>query len=128
MDGEPLGLELDALPLSRLRAMFAEGIEARVDLGPRYDDLRAALLELTAWETLRPEMERRKEALITRVQSDGIWARVAATEVPGGLFTAAAGAGWRTINPVTTEYGGAPLFDCVDEIRGLMENWHASDD
>ncbi len=120
VDGLPLGLELDALPLSRLRQMFAEAIEAHVDLEPRRDDLRAALVELIAWETLRPEVERRKRELIALVQRDGLGERIANTEIPDNLFTAAARAGWSTIDPVATSVGGVPLFDCIDEVRDIM--------
>lgn len=120
VDGQPLGLELDALPLSRLRQIFAEAIEAHVDMTPRRDDLRAALVELLAWEVLRPEVERQLAALVALVQRDGLGERIANAEIPGELFSAAARAGWSTIDPVATTFGGAPLFDCIDEVRSVM--------
>lgn len=120
VDGRPLGLELDALPLSRLRGMFAEAIEAHVDLTPRHDDLRLALVELLAWEVLRPEVEQRLAALVALVQHNGLGERIASTEIPAQLFVGAARAGWSTIDPVATTFGGSPLFDCVADIRAAM--------
>ena len=121
VDGRPLGLELDALPLSRLRAMFAAGIEQYIDLAPRRGDLRDSLLELVAWDLLRPDMEERKAAMIAQVKSNGLWERVRLADIPGDLFSEAARMGWRSIDPVATTYGGMPLFDCVDALREAME-------
>ena len=120
VDGRPLGLELDALPLSRLRAMFAAGIERHIDLAPRRADLREAFLELLAWELLRPQVEARKAAMIARVKSNGLWAHIRQTALPGDLFAMAARAGWDSIDPVTNLYGDTFLFDCAAEVRAVM--------
>lgn len=120
VDGRPLGLELDALPLSRLRAMFAEGIERHIDLERRRQDLREAFLELLAWELLRPEVEKRKAAMIAQVKRNGLWAHIQQTDLPGDLFAQGARAGWNAIDPVTTVYGETPLFDCAAEVCAVM--------
>lgn len=124
VDGRPLGLELDALPLSRLRAMFAEGIERHIDLAPRREDLREAFLELLAWELLRPEVEERKAAMIAQVKRNGLWAHIQQTNLPRELFAVAAAAGWQSIDPMTTEYGGKRLFDCAAEVTAAMAEAH----
>lgn len=116
VDGRRLGLELDALPISRLRAMFAEGIERHVDLSLRKADLREAFVELLAWEIVRPYMRERVANMIAQVKTNGLWERIQQSEIPAGLFARAAALGMNSINPLTV-HGGEPLFDCADEIR-----------
>jgi len=101
VDGQPLGLELDALPLSRLRRMFAEGIEARVDMGKRREDLRSAFVELVAAELLAPEYETKRQAMLAAVRSDGLWQAIENTPIPDGLFLQAALEGRNCIDPVS---------------------------
>lgn len=121
VDGRPLGLELDALPLSRLRAMFAAGIERYIDLGPRRADLREAFLELLAWDLLRPQVEAQKAAMVAAVKRNGLWARIQQTALPDNLFRLAAGAGWDAIDPTAAFYAdGRTLFDCAADVRAAM--------
>lgn len=120
VDGQPLGLELDALGLDAVREMFAYGIERHVDLTPRWYDLQAAAVELAVWEVLRPEVERRKAALIAQVESAGVWDRILETDPPDGLFTAAARAGFSSLDPLAQTYRRAPLFDCLDDLRAVL--------
>jgi hypothetical protein len=120
VDGQPLGLELDALPLSRLRRMFAEGIEELVDLDKRRDDLRAAFVDLLACELLTPDFDAQRVALQEAVKSSGLWDVIAGTALPDDVFSLAAVAGWGAVDPVTTTIRGNPLFTCADEVREAM--------
>jgi hypothetical protein len=120
VDGQALGLELDALPLSRLRRMFAEGIEQHIDLERRRDDLRAAFVDLLAWELLQPELDARRRAMMTAITQNGLWAHIQNTAIPGDLFKQAAVAGWNSINPDEVSYRGKALFDCGDRTRAAM--------
>ncbi len=120
IDGRPLGLELDALPLSRLRRMFAEGIERYIDLAPRMADLRAALPELVAWEVLGPEIERRLTTALAAVKGNGLAERIARQELAPGLLQACAAAGWDRIDPLYDRFDGRPLFDCIEDLRAAM--------
>jgi len=117
VDGQPLGLELDALPLSRLRRMFAEGIERVIDLDKRRDDLRAAFLDLLACELLRPDFDARRQALQEAVKSNGLWDIIAGTPIPDSLFRRAAVAGMNSINPLALD-----LFGCAGGVRRLMRD------
>lgn len=116
VDGKPLGIELDALPLSRLRAMFAEGIERHVDLENRRQDLREAYLDLLACEALLPDFAAKRTALIEAVKATPIWDEIEATTIPASLFREAALAGWDSINPVED----VELFGHDDEVREVM--------
>ena len=48
------------------------------------------------------------------------WRRIADTPIPADLFRQAAVAGWDRINPRDILYQGAPLFDCLDDVRAAM--------
>lgn len=120
VDGEPLGLELDALPFSKLRAMFADGIERYVSLGQREDDLRAALLDVLTWDLLRPRFEAMRRAMHQEARSNGAWQAILNTTIPRGLFRAAAVNGWDSINPAEIRIGGEPLFECVSYVRTAL--------
>ncbi|NLH78497.1 MAG: hypothetical protein GX465_15810 [Acidobacteria bacterium] len=120
VDGAPLGLELDALGMRRLRALFAEHIERFVNLEARRQDLREALVDLLAWEIMQPEVDARLAELRRVVKSNGLWRRIADTPIPADLFRQAAVAGWDRINPRDILYQGAPLFDCLDDVRAAM--------
>lgn len=121
VDGQPLGLELDALSLSQLRSMFAIGIEQHVNLEPRRDDLRAAFVDGLAWELLAPQLEARRGAMLAAVRENGLWERIRATAIPPDLFRQAAVLGWDSIDPGRLEVGGEPLFDCAEDVRAAME-------
>ena len=107
VDGQPLGLELDALPLSRLRRMFAEGIEQRVDMGKRREDLRSAFVELIAADLLAPDYEAKRRAMLGAVRSNGLWRAIENTPIPEDLFLQAALEGQNCIDPVSD----TDLFD-----------------
>lgn len=107
VDGQPLGLELDSLPLSRLRRMFAQGIEEHIDLGKRRQDLRDAFIDLMACNLLLPEFEKRRQAMGEAVRANGLWGEIGKAYIPDDIFLEAAikGADW--ITPVQT----LDLFD-----------------
>lgn len=121
VDGQPLGLELDALGFRELRSMFAVGIERYIDLAARRRDLRTAFVELLAWELLAPEVAAKKAAMIAQVESSGLGARIRNTDLPGNLFALAARAGWDSINPTEAFWDdGTMIFDCADDVRKVM--------
>jgi hypothetical protein len=116
VDGKPLGLELDALPLSTLRDMFAVAIERHIDLGKRCDDLKTAYLDLIACELLLPDFNDKRRKLQEAIRQDGLGKQISETRIPGDLFRRAARAGWSDINPLD----GYDPFGCADEIRETM--------
>lgn len=122
VDGQPLGIELDALPFSRLRRMFADGIERHIDIEQRRGDLRAAFVDLLAWDLLLPELDARRQAMTAAIERQGLWRRIVETPIPDGLFKGAAVAGWDSINPSTVLYGDKPLFDCADDTLAVMRD------
>jgi len=127
VDGQPLGLELDALPLSRLRGMFADGITDFVDLDARRTDLYYAFVDKLACELIKPTFDAWRADAIAAVTYGDTWARVIGTDLPDRLFRAAAVAGWGQIDPTSTTWGDdEPLFDCVEEVKAVM--WAALED
>jgi hypothetical protein len=119
VDGRPLGLELDALPLDDLRAMFAIGIEEYVDLWRREEDLRRAFVDLLAWDLLRPELAARLDLARAAIWGNGLGARINQTQLPADLLRQAAVMGLDAIDP-REGLDGQPLFDCVGEVREAM--------
>jgi len=120
VDGEPLGLELDALPLSRLRGMYAEGIERYVDLGARVSDLHEALVDKLACQVLLTNFMSIRAALVSGVKSSGLWETIVNTPLPDRLFWSAARLGWDRIDPTTIMVDGKLLFDCQRDIVKFM--------
>ena len=115
VDGQPLGLELDALPLSRVRLMFAEGTEQWIDLDKRREDIRDAFLDGLACELLRPDFDEKRQELGTGVKNSELWTEILKAPLPDGLFRRAAAQGYHAIDPLVAE-----LFDCEDEVRDAM--------
>ena len=121
VDGQPLGLELDSLPLSRLRRMFADGIERYIDLGKREQDLREAALDLLIWDLLRPRFEAEREAMQQAAKANGAWRAILETEIPRGLFRLAAESGWEAINPLEVKLGNRSLFECAGSVSAVLK-------
>jgi hypothetical protein len=115
VDGQPLGIELDALPLSRLRVMFAEAIRQLVDLEARRDDLRAAYIDLVACELLKPGFDAKWRKMREAVKSSPLWDTITGTPLPDDLFRQAARLGLDSIDPLRHN-----LFKCTDEVRQAM--------
>ena len=117
VNGQPLGLELDALPIDRLRLMFAEGIEGEIDLWQRKQDLTRAAVDLIACELLLPAFEARRRGLLAAAERAGLMAHLEDTGLPDNLFQQAALSGMDSINPVELE-----LFD-IQHIRNLLRGY-----
>jgi hypothetical protein len=118
INGQPLGLELDSLPLSRLRAMFATEIEAVIDIDRRYNDLREAFIDLMACRQLLPEFEKQREALIDQAKASGAWQSIKEVPLPTNLFSEAAKAGASWIGPNQT----LDLFEAYqDQLTDLWD-------
>ena len=115
VDGASLGLELDALPLSRVRSMFAEGIEQVVDLDGRREDLRRAFVDLIACDLLRPDFDASRARLQEAVKQSEMWDSILETPIPNTLFKRAAVEGRDAIDP--RDVG---LFECEGDVRRLM--------
>lgn len=100
VNGKPLGLELDSLPLSKLRAMFAAEIEKNIDLNKRYNDLREAFIDLMACQQLLPDFEKQRAALIDQAKASGVWQSLLSVPLQETLFIEAAkdGAAWISPN------------------------------
>jgi hypothetical protein len=121
VDGRPLGLELDALPITKLRAMFAAAIEERIDIERRREDLRTAFVDLIAWDVLMPDIEAKIDAMRQAVHDDEVYRVLTSTRIPGDLFSQAARAGKDYIDPLSMRFRGRALFDCEARIREVME-------
>ena len=115
VNGEPLGLELDALELASIRRMFADGIERVIDLEPRRQDLRAAYVDLLACELLRPTFEAQRRALIGAVMDSDLGRALEQAIIPEGLFRDAAAGGLGYIDPLQMD-----LFGCKRDVLAAM--------
>lgn len=113
VNGRPLGIELDVLPIQQIRMMFAEAIESCTSLDSRREDLRRAFVEELAWETLMPEIEVRKKRLVDAVKSSPAWAKIQNTPISNEIFKEAAIEGRNVVDP-------RKVFDCADEVRAAM--------
>ena len=102
INGQPLGLELDSLETSRIRAMYASAIEAEIDLTSRYDDLRAAFIDLMACNALLPEFNRRRAELIDQARKSPIYTDIKGAALSEDLFYNAAIAGKPWVGPNET--------------------------
>jgi len=100
--GQPLGLELDSLETSRIRAMYASAIEAEIDLTSRYDDLRAAFIDLMACYRLLPEFNARRAELIAQARKSPIYTDIKSAALSEDLFYNAAIAGKPWVGPTET--------------------------
>jgi hypothetical protein len=128
VDGKKLGLELDALPLSRLRALFTTEIEKHINIELRREDLRKAFIETLAWEQIKDEVNQMLTDAREAIANSDIPKRLKETAIPIELFRAAASLGWDSIDPTTAVYQGKPLFDCTDDAISIMQSALYEDD
>jgi hypothetical protein len=92
-------LELDALGLPRIRKLFADEIESRIDLTPREDDIREGFVEEIVSKHMSPAYRNEKYRLMTRVKSSPAWAEVEETPIPDDSFMSVAIAGGNYVSP-----------------------------
>jgi len=111
INGQPLGLELDSLPLSRLRRMFATAIEKFIDIGERVNDLKRAFIDLTACDMLLPEFEKRRAEMIRAAEDSQAGEMINHVLVPDNIFLEAAINGDWWISP--------------GQVRGLFNDYEA---
>ena len=116
VNGQPVGLELDALPIDRIRRMFADGIEREIDLAQRQHDLREAALDLLACEIIMPSFNSLRRALLAAAKQSPAWVGIQAARIPDDLFREAAVQGENSINPLDYD-----LFDLA-AIQAIMRN------
>jgi len=118
VDGQPLGLELDALSLSTVRQMFAVEVERYIDLEKRKEDVREAFLDVLAYDLLGPDLERRRQAMREAAKQSGAWQAMLRTPFPDDLFSRAATEGMNHISPTGD---GVDLFDAYrQELEQIM--------
>jgi hypothetical protein len=118
INGQPLGLELDSLETSRIRAMYASAIEAEIDLTNRYNDLREAFIDLMACNALLPEFNRRRAELIAQARKSPIYTDIKSAALSEDLFYNAAIAGKPWVGPNET----LQLFEAYQ--GPLTQLWH----
>ena len=117
IDGEAYGLELDALPISRIRELFIEGIQSvMASEEPYYRDLKKALVDLLIFESLKGEIERRKREIYEAIDGDRLIEKL---EKPVYSVAEFAQAGYRSINPLEED---ADMFQIADTIRARIQN------
>jgi hypothetical protein len=114
VNGLPLGIELDGLPIHVIRKMLAEAIEECISLDHRRDDLRLAFVEEMAWDTLMPGIEARKKQLIDAVKSSPMWEKIQNTPITAEILKTAAIEGQNAVNP-------RGVFDCADQVLAIMD-------
>lgn len=102
INGQPLGLELDSIPIPKLRAMFAAAIEQEIDLTNRYNDLKEAFIDLMACNSLLPEFNRRRAELINQAKLSPVYTDIKNAPLSDRLFYEAAIAGKYWIGPNET--------------------------
>jgi len=119
VEGQPLGIELDALPLSRLRGMFAEAVEQVIDMDRRRQDLQSAYLDLVIYDLLLPEINTKREAMIKTAKDNCCWDQITRTDIPEDLFKQAAinGDNWINVGEVKRLFEGCQ----GDLVRALRE-------
>lgn len=100
VDGSCLGLELDALSLSGLRRIYAEGVERHVDIEKRREDLRYAFVDLVACGLLIDDFQAKREAMWKAAFGGDVWDDISGVAIPDDLFFAAAEAGADYLDPV----------------------------
>lgn len=122
INGEKLGLELDALPLYRLRDIFSQEIEKQIDISKREADLREAVIDILACELLTPDFQEKRKAMIKAVKDNELWGDIESKELPGDLFRRAAVKGKGYITPEETkELFAEYLEDVIEEMRDALE-------
>lgn len=96
INGQPLGLELDSMPIPRLIEIFANEIEKHIDISKRIQDLKTAFIDLTACNILLPDFEKQRRTMIQAAKSSSAGQALNHVPVPKNLFieAAKAGAGW----------------------------------
>jgi len=103
VNGQPLGVELDALGVSRIRNLYTKAIEQHIKIDYRIDDLHEAFIDLIACEMLIPEFEKKRAKMIELVKQNGCWEAITKTKIPDNLFMQAAIDGDKWISPEDTK-------------------------
>lgn len=115
VDGQPLGLELDALPLSEIRRLFVDGLQTIITSEEPYrQDLAAALVDMLIWESLESEINERREALRLAIDADSIIGSLTCSPAAVARF---AKAGHSYIDPLRQDKG---LFRAAAAIRARL--------
>ncbi len=106
-----IGYELDALPLSRFRAIFVEGLEQYIDLDVAKEGLREKYLVSIAWGLLQPIIG----TLTDAVGGTALDKHISTMEIPSDVFSQAVNEGASTVDPLAMD-----LFGVAAEVEELM--------
>jgi hypothetical protein len=116
VNGRPLGIELDALPISRLRQMFVDGIQSIISNEDKYHgDLAAALVETLIWEALDPQITKMRDSLREKINATTI---IKNLSCPDGTLALFATNGFDHVDPL--EYDKY-VFKAADDIRNKIK-------
>lgn len=116
VDGQPLGLELDSLPIGRIRSLFVDGIREVIHSEkPYHNDLAEALVELLIWKEIKPKVDSLRRQVWTDIQAGELLANLS---LPEGTLAQFAKAGFSHIDPV--RYDGH-LFKAADRIQETIQ-------
>ncbi len=107
---------MDALPISRIRDIFVDGLRTVIDNEKAYHrDLAGALVNLLIWEVLEPQIEQMRRSLREAVDARNL---VENLQCPADIVAQFARAGASYINPLEyDEY----VFNAAGEIRSQLQ-------
>ncbi len=119
VDGEPFGLELDALDLDDLRRLFIDGIEKVIDGERRYHaDLAAALVDRLIWDALQTKFDAMRAELYAAIDGDELTATMTAS-ADADIIRRFALDGFSSIDPVVYD---RYVFNAVPDVRERISN------
>jgi hypothetical protein len=115
VDGQRLGLELDALPISRVRQLFITGLQQFIDSEkPYHKDLAKAFIDLLVWDVVKPGLEQLQDRLKQAIDADSL---VDQLQCPDDIMAQFALAGFSHIDPL--EYD-QHVFKAADGLRAQL--------
>lgn len=117
VNDKPLGLELDALPISRIRDLFVDGLQAVIGGEEEYHrDLARALVDLLIWEGMAPQIEEMRNFLFMEIEAAAL---ANSLRCPADIMAQFARAGAGHIDPL--EYD-EHIFTAAPEIREKVQH------
>lgn len=120
VNGEPFGLELDALSFDALRQLFVDGIEDLIpDEKLYHEDLGRALVEQMIWDALMPTFDAMRREMYAAIDGDTIVTNLKCRPDTVRRFALA---GFDCINPVAHD---AHVFDSAGVVRRLIDDYKA---
>jgi len=119
INGDQLGLELDALTLPRLREIFSGEIEKQINLTDRFNEIRYAYLDSLVCDSLLDSFQTDRMYLHSLIMRDPVYQKVQGHELPKDLLSNSAIEGHYQIDLEST----ADLFnEYTDSINEILED------